>query len=97
MAKKKEKANAKDTKAKKSAKTVPVETAPVKKEETSGKAKKVEKVEKTADKKAEKKVETAPPSSRLLHQFLPFVLWVVAILLLTCQIRYIRKDRSKAG
>ena len=34
--------------------------------------------------KKEKVVDTTPPSSKLVHQFIPFVLWVVAILILTC-------------
>ena len=87
MAKKQEKATA-EAKNKKTAvkrteenKNAKSDSPKAKNEKPSDKSAKPEK-----SKKTEKTVEEAPPSSKLLHQFLPFVLWVIAALLLTCLI-----------
>ena len=86
MAKKKDKPTELDTNTKSKKKTAqksePQKSAKVE----EPKVKKTDKAEKP--KKVDKTSEEAPPSSRLLHQFLPFVLWVVAILLLACLIVY---------
>ena len=85
MAKKKDKPIELETKTETKKKTAPKsEPKKTKKadEPRTQKSSKPSKPEKVV--KAEKAVDAAPPSSKLIHQFLPFILWVVAILLLTC-------------
>ena len=52
--------------------------APVAEPKKTTRAKKEDKPEK------QKPIDNAPPSSKMIHQFIPFILWVVAILIATC-------------
>ena len=96
MATSKEKAKAPETKKKTaSASSKRTSTAPV--EANKKKSVKIERIDRPD--KNKKTAEPPSPSSKLVHQFIPFILVVVAILLLTCLIGHnvIGSDMGIAG
>ena len=98
MANTKEKAKATETK-KKSSSAAPKKTAKATETKTkkSVKIEKIDRPEKNA--KGKKTAEPETPSAKLVHQFLPFIFWVVAILLTVCLVAYnvIGSDMGIAG
>ena len=77
---KKDVKNEKKTTAKTKAEADKKKTAPVEKSSPKSAEETTVKAKVKADKK-EGKAEATPPSSRLIHQLIPFVLWIVAILI----------------
>ena len=98
MANTKEKAKATETK-KKTSSAAPKKTAKATetKAKKSVKLEKIDRPEKNA--KSKRTAEPEAPSAKLVHQFIPFIFWVVAILLTVCLVAFnvIGSDMGIAG